>query len=428
MKMIALGAIFALAFSCCAPVFSAGLISPGDGGNDWPRWRGPADNGSSTTGVYPVKFDAENGVLWKVTLPGKGCSTPIVWQHVIYLTAPINGQEAVLAFDWSGKSLWQTTVGSEVKGKHRNGSGCNPSPTTDGQHLFVYFKSKDLACLDLGGKILWKTNLAERYGKDTLYWDLGTSPVLTENDVVVAVMHHGDSYLAAFDKLSGELHWKVSRDYQTPVEGDHSYATPIVYHRDGKELILVWGAQHLTAHNPADGSIVWTVGGFNPKAKNNWVCVATPVIAGDVVVIPYGRGAELHGVKLGGSGDVTTVNHLWELDAKASFVPTPAEYKKLVYVLRDKGDVECIEPAAGKSLWTGSLPKKSASYYSSPTLADGKLYAAREDGMLFVAKVEGGFELLSGNDMKERLVASPVPVGDRLLIRGEEHLFCIGAK
>ncbi len=213
------------------------------------------------------------------------------------------------------------------------------------------------------------------------------------------------------------------------MECDHSYATPIVYQQDGKEAILVWGAQHLTAHSPADGSIIWSVGGWNPKAHKNWVCVASPVIAGDVVVVPYGRGAELHGIKLGGSGDVTATNHLWELPAKASFVPTPAEYKKLVYVLAsDKGEIECIDPASGKSLWTGSLPKKSASYYSSPTLADGKLYAAREDGMLFVAKVEGGFELLSENNMGERLVAWPVPVGDRLLIRGEEHLFCIGAK
>jgi outer membrane protein assembly factor BamB len=160
----------------------------------------------------------------------------------------------------------------------------------------------------------------------------------------------------------------------------------------------------------------------------NWVCVASPVIAGDIAVVPYGRGAELHGIKLGGVGDVTGTNRLWIENDAASFVPTPAEYKGRVYVVRDRGEVKCIDPATGKSDWAGQFPKKNFSYYSSPTLANGKIYAAREDGILFVAKVDGGFELLSENDMGERLVASPVPVGDRLFIRGEQHLFCIGGK
>jgi outer membrane protein assembly factor BamB len=125
---------------------------------------------------------------------------------------------------------------------------------------------------------------------------------------------------------------------------------------------------------------------------------------------------------------MTAVNRLWIQNDAASFVPTPAQHKGRVYILRDRGEIECIDPATGKSDWTGKLPRKNFSFYSSPTVADGKIYAAREDGTLFVAKVDGGFELLSENDMGERLVASPVPVGDRLLIRGEQHLFCIGSK
>jgi len=423
------GAILLVLSLLIAPSSSfSASVHPSDASANWPHWRGPADHGSTESGTYPAKFDANTNILWKVTLPGKGCSTPIVWQKRIYLTAPIDGQDAALAFDWDGNPLWHTTIGAEIKGKHRNGSGCNPSPVTDGEHLFVYFKSKNLAGLDLQGKVLWKTNLQDRYGKDTLYWDLGTSPVLTDKDVVIAVMQHGGSYLAAFDKLTGELHWKVSRDYETPVEGDHSYATPLVYKENGRDMLLVWGAEHLTAHDPANGKIVWSVGGFNPKAHNNWVCVASPVIAGDIVVVPYGRGAELHGIKLGGLGDVTATNRLWIENDAASFVPTPAEYKGRVYVVRDRGEVKCIDPATGKSVWAGQFPKKNFSYYSSPTLADGKLYAPREDGILLVAKVDGGFELLSENDMSERLVASPVPVGDRLFIRSEQHLFCIGTK
>lgn len=387
----------------------------------WPSWRGPAGIGSTDSGSYPAKFDAATNVLWKVPLPGKGCSTPIVLNDRIYLTAPIEKRDGLLALDSSGKTLWQATFGVQREGKNKNGSGCNSSPVTDGKSVFAYFKSGTLAAVDMEGRPRWHTNLQERWGQDTLYWDIGTSPVLTEHDVIVAVMHNGNSYIVGFDKLTGDVHWKVSRDYPTPVEGDHSYATPHVVKIDGRETLIVWGAQHVTAHSVADGKTLWEVGGFNPKNKLNWVVVASSLVVNDMIVIPYGRGTELHGVSLAGA-------RVWERPANCSFVPTPAAYKGRVYTLQDRGEIECLDPATGKSLWMGKLPRTNSNYYSSPTLADGKLYAAREDGVVFVAKVDGPFEVLSENDMGERVIASPVPVNNRLLIRGEQHLFCIGAK
>src|SRR5512133_2230049 len=106
----------------------------------WPQWRGPDGNGSTPTGKLPTQWDASH-LRWKAPLPGKGSSTPIVWNERIYVTAPIDGQDALLAFDWSGKQLWQTRLGGENAGRHRNGSGSNPSPITDGTGVFVMFKS-----------------------------------------------------------------------------------------------------------------------------------------------------------------------------------------------------------------------------------------------------------------------------------------------
>jgi outer membrane protein assembly factor BamB len=393
---------------------------------DWPRWRGPHDNGSTEQGVYAVKWDATTNLLWKTALPGKGSSTPIVWSRRIYLTAPVDGKDALLAYDWSGRPLWKCVLSPERPGAHRNGSGCNPSATTDGRGVFVYFKSGTVAAVELDGKLRWQTNLQERFGKDTLYWDIGTSPVLTDRDVVVAVLHHGDSYVAALDKLSGKLHWKVARNYKTAEEGDHSHATPLRIRHAGQESLLVMGGEHLTIHAAADGQVLWSCGDFNPDQKSNWVGVASVVLAGDVAVVPYARGNRLHGIRLGGSGDVTATHRAWERTDTGAFVPTPAEYRGRIYLLRDRGEIECIDPATGKTLWSDALPKKSANYYASPTVADGKLYAVREDGRVFVARVEGKFALLAENDLGERAVASPVPVAGRLLLRGEKHLFCVG--
>ncbi len=395
---------------------------------NWPSWRGPRNNGSTDAGTYPVKFDADSGWLWKTPLPGKGCSTPIVWNQTIYVTAPVDGKDALLAFDWNGKPLWQTTLGAEKPGKHRNGSGCNSSPVTDGQSVFTYFKSGQLAAVDFAGKVRWQANLTERFGKDTLYWDYGTSPVLTERDVVVTLMHNGESWMAAFDKATGTQRWKISRNYTTPTENDHSYATPIVTRHAGREALLVWGAEHLTAHDAADGKLLWSCGDFNPEASRNWVAVSSFVLAGDLAVVPFGRGSRLHGIKLGGSGDVTASHRAWTRKDTGTFVPSPVEHAGKIYLVRDRGEVECVEPATGKTLWSGALPKSGASYYSSPSLADGKLYAAREDGVVFVAGANGKFELLAENNMGERVIASPVPVANRLLLRGEKHLFCIAAK
>jgi outer membrane protein assembly factor BamB len=110
-----------------------------------------------------------------------------------------------------------------------------------------------------------------------LYWDYGTSPVLTSRDVIVAMMHHGESWLAAFDKESGQMRWRVLRNYSTPVENDHSYATPLLIEHSGKQALLVWGAEHLTAHHAADGQLIWSCGDFNPEAKANWVAVSSPM-------------------------------------------------------------------------------------------------------------------------------------------------------
>lgn len=414
-------ALFVLTFASAA--------ESAEPGRDWPHWRGPQDSGSTEFGRYPVKFDADN-TFWRATLPGKGCSTPIVLDQIVYLTAPVDGKDGLLAIDWTGKARWQATFGPENAGKHRNGSGSNASPVTDGESVFVYFKSGTLAAVNMDGSVRWQTNLVERFGNDTLYWDHGTSPVLTEKHVVMARMHNGESWLAAFDKGSGDMAWKVARNFETPREGDHGYATPLVIQHSGREALLVWGAQHLTIHDSADGTVLWSCGNFNPDAEQLWPSISTPVIIGDIAVVAFGRNdrgkPRLHGIKLTGSGDVTETNHVWKRDDVGTFVPSPVAYKGRVYIVRDGGEVDCLDPETGHTIWTDAFPKHRTNYYASPLIADGKLYAAREDGVVFVADIaDDKFELLSENDMKEPVIGSPVAVMNRIFLRGEEHLFCV---
>jgi outer membrane protein assembly factor BamB len=151
-----------------------------------------------------------------------------------------------------------------------------------------------------------------------------------------------------------------------------------------------------------------------------------------MAVIAYGRNdrgiPRLYGIRITGEGDVTKTNHVWKREDIGTFVPTPAVYKGRVILLRDRGEVECIDPSTGKTLWSDSFPKGRALFYASPLIAGDNLYAPREDGVVFVASIANNkFELLSENDMAEPVIGSPVPSSNRIFLRGEKHLFCIAS-
>jgi outer membrane protein assembly factor BamB len=287
---------------------------------------------------------------------------------------------------------------------------------TDGKGLFVYFRSGNFAALTFDGTVRWQSNLVERFGWDQLFWDQGSSPIVTDQQVIMVRMHAGESWLAGFDKATGELRWQQSRNYKTAVEGDHGYSPPLLFQREGKPALLVWGAEHLTAHDAADGKLLWSCGHFNPEGTSCWPAIATPVIVGNMAIVPVGRDdrpgqARIHGIKLGGRGDVTVTHRAWKREDTGVFVASPSAYQGRAYLLRHREGVVSLDPATGKTLWSGAFPETKAPYYSSPILAGGILYAARDDGVVFEARMGERFVALGENPMGERIVA-PRPGGE----------------
>lgn len=398
---------------------------------DWPAWRGPsATGGVDGDAAYPERWSVDS-VAWKTELPGKGTSTPVVAGGRIYLTSPSAGQDAFLAYDLQGHKLWETPLGALSDPRHRSlASSCNASPVTDGKAVYAQFRSGHFAAVDLGGRVLWKHQLTERFGPEKLYWDSGASPLIAGDSIVISRLHDGESWVAAFDRRTGELRWKIARKSAAPAENNNGYATPLLVDQSGRPAVLVWGADHVTTHALDDGRVLWTAGGFNPSGTANWPAIATPVRAGDTVLLPVGRDdrpgqANLYGLRLGGSGDVSSSHKVWERHDLGVFVTAPALFDGRAYLLRHRGEVACVDPATGKTHWTAAFPKASAPYYASPLVAGGVLYAAREDGVVFAARVGREFRLLSENPMGERIIASPVPAAGRLILRGDQHLFCI---
>ena len=273
-------------------------------GENWASWRGPAGNGSTGESTVPTEFSEKDGILWKTELPGRACSTPVTWGERIFVSTPIGKEDGVVAYDWTGKELWRETLGELRPGRgQRVGSAANSSPVTDGKHVFVYFKSGNVAALTVEGKLLWKKNLTEKYGKDGLWWDQGTSPVIAGGNMVVAVMQtDGDSYLVSLDAKTGKQVWFTPRDYDNAAESGDAYTTPHVVEIDGVETIVTWGGDYLTGHDAKSGKLLWEGAGFNPDREKMWRTIASSAVTDGVIVVPFKRGDALGGLKLDGVG------------------------------------------------------------------------------------------------------------------------------
>lgn len=396
---------------------------------DWPAWRGPDGDSVAPPGAYPVEFGPDQNELWSVDLPGVGASTPVVWDGAIYLTAVEDGKNLVCSYNLDGDQRWRQPLGDADQAKHRSATGANPSMVADAQHVVAYFKSGELACLTHDGQTQWSVNLQDKFGGNTLWWDLGSSPVLTSHGVCVAVMQEGDSYLVTFDLDSGEVVWKQARQYQRPRESDQAYTTPSVVDHDGTETIVTWGADYLTGHDAKTGKLLWEQGGFNPGNQGMWRVIASATVVDDVAYVPFGRGDHLAAVRIGASGDIAGADHLlWNRDQSGADVPTPVVHEGKIYVLRDEREVVCLDASTGDEHWKEPLPRSRRKYFSSPLLADGKLYCVREDGAVVVLEVsDTAGNVVAVNNLGEDTVASPTPVDGTLLLRTRSKLFRFGA-
>lgn len=415
-----------------AKIFATSLLLTGllTAGN-WPAWRGEHSNGAITGEQPPL--DLAGKLLWKIELPGRGCSTPIVWKDKLFVTSPIDDKDGLLAYDGKGKELWRISFGAMTPGRgQRVGSSTNSSPITDGNVVVAYFKSGTVACVDLDGKPLWQINLQEKYGKDKLWWDQGTSPVFAGGHIVVAVMQtEGDSYMVALDPKTGKEVWKTSRKFETGKESGDSYTTPHVVKKDGKEQIITWGGDHLTGHDANTGKLVWQCGGFNPKRADMQRVIASAVVGDGLAVVPFNRGDSLAAIRLDGSGDVSETHWTWRNDELGSDAVSPILHDGKIYVLKDggtnRGRLTCLDAKSGEKLWESNLPKAPQVYYSSPLLVGDQIYCVREDGMVFSGKITNdGLTDIKSHALEESVIASPISVGGRLIFRSDKSLFCFG--
>lgn len=428
--------------------------------DNWPQWRGPFGNGTSSARNLPVSWNLSRNVLWKTPLPSWSGGTPVVWGDRVFVTSaskPANeanppaqdtqqgrgsrgghggrrdaGGPALLLLCVArrdGRVLWQKELdtGNRVWNKQNASS---PSPVTDGRLVWVVTGTGAVTAFDFTGREIWKHNLQREYGKFGLNWGYASSPIYYAGKLIIQVLHgsytRDPSYLVAFDGATGSVVWRKERPTDAPRESPDAYTTPALLSFGGKTQIVVSGGDYVTGHDPETGKEVWRAAGLNPTRQGNYRIVASPVIADGMIYAPSRR-RPLVALRAGGTGDVTASNFAWKWDDRGGpDVPTPVSDGKYFYMVDDGGSVTCLDAKTGKLIWG---PERTAlgTVDASPLLADGRLYILNENAVTTVLAAGPQFKTLATNELDGSYTLSSIAVsGRQLFIRTSSCLYCIG--
>lgn len=404
-------------------------FSPAVRAENWPSWRGPQQNGISTETGLPVSWSETKNIAWKLPLPGKGGSTPVVWDDRIFLTSAKNNDLMLLCIGADGKQLWERKLAKAVRLviKYDEANEASASPSTDGKHVFTFVGSGDCACHDFAGNEVWHFNAQERYGKFSIYHGVHISPLLHENRLYLVLLHSNGHWVIALDKATGKEVWKVDRKSDAEGESREAYSSPCLWGAGKDAQLIVLGCDYTTAHRLADGSEIWRLTDLNPKAKYSKALriISSPTPSPDVLLVPTARGGLVVAVKPGAKGLINpgSEHEAWRLPKGAPDVPSPLVHDGLVYLGRDKGFLLCVDARTGKKVYEERL--EGDRYRASPALADGKLYVTARDGIVSVVKPGRNFELLAANTLDDVFTASPTISGGRIYLRGFKSLYAI---
>ena len=390
------------------------LTVPAQAG-DWPQFRGPGGTAVSEDTDLPVHWSATENVRWKVDLPGRGLSNPVIARGRVYVTASSGYRQDrlhVLCFDQAdGKKLWERqfwATGNTIS----NPKTCMaaPTPVTDGERVYALFATADLACLDADGNLVWYRALARDYRNITNQVGMAASPVLYKDVLIVPMETVGDSFVSGLDKMTGRNRWKDAR------ARDINWVTPALVRGGDHDAVVVQSAKELTAYDPETGARQWD---FKCEGLST---IPSPVAGPDAVLV---SGRDFQRLRL--PADSSPPEVMWKNNRLKSGYVTPLLYRGRVYTVNPANIFVCGDAATGKILWQERL-NLEGDVSASPVAADGKVYVVNEGGTTVVVRVGDRPEVLAANELEETILATPAIAGGALFLRSDKHLYCIGAK
>lgn len=397
-------------------------------GHEWARFRGPNGQGVSHAETIPIRW-AEKDFNWKVSLPGGGHSSPVVWKDKIFITSgdPKAGCGTILALSVSdGQTLWQKEYSLGSYRRNNRNSYATTTPTVDADHVYVLWPASNettLVALDHIGNEVWKRKfdgVHSRHGA-------GSSPVVFEDIVVFAhEQEQGDavarSAWIAVNRQTGQTRWRLLRENSAKM----AYSTPCVYRlgEDKPQLVFTSYAHGITGVDLRTAEVIW-------EAKSVFAhrVVSSPVIAGELIVGTCGRGAsgkQLVAVRPDRMANPSEPEEVYRIETgSVPYVPTSLAVGDLLFTCHDRGHISCLRSATGEQLWR---QKPAGGFYASPVYAGGNLYCVTTAGEVVVVKAAPSYELLAINRLGERSHATPAISNGKIYLRTYTHLISIGGR
>lgn len=411
---------------------SAQSQNPAD---NWPQWRGPLATGAAIKGNPPIEFSETKNLKWKTPIPGKGHATPIVWGDKIIIETAVPKDKTLDMEDWinststdlildfkvilvnlnDGKVIWEKTVTSEKpeENTHKLGSWASNSPCTDGERIYAYFGSRGIFCLDFDGNILWQKDFGQM--KKVMSFGEGSSPFLYKDKLFIQWDHEGDSYFYALDTKTGNEVWSDKRD-----EGS-SWATPLVLEVNGKLQVISASTNLVRSYDFNTGDLIWTCTGLTRNVIPN------PKYADGILYVTSGfRGNALMAIDLAkAKGDISGSDViLWTYNQDTPYTPDALLMDGRFYFLRaNNGELSCLNAKTGEVYYSKERLEGISTIFSSPTGVPGHIYIAAEK-ICLVLKAGDKFEIIASNELDDNFHASPVIVGNKLILRGFHNLYC----
>lgn len=391
----------------------------------WPEFRGPTGDGIAVDAAAPpVRWSETENVVWKRETEGRGWSSPVVWEGTAWMTAATEDGHRMwaLAIDLAdGSELWRKDLfeNDELQETHLTNSFASPTPVTDGQRLWVNFGSYGTACLDAqSGEVLWQ----RRDLPCNHFRGPGSSPILVGDRLIFHMDGFDLQYVVALDAATGRTAWKVDRDiaYGTD-DGDvfKAFSTPLVIEVEGQRQLISPTSKAVLAYDPETGDELWrvTYDGFSATARPLW--------DGQTVYVNSGFGkTQLLAIDPRGSGDISETHVRWTNRTGIGSKTSQLIYDGLIYNIQDAGVATCIDASNGETLWQKRL---GGSFSASPILAGGRLYLFDDhDGAAHVINPGRTFDRISQNSLDDGCMASPAPLGSRLLVRTRSALYLLG--
>ena len=405
------------------------LAAPHSGvAQEWPQFRGPGGQGVSSARGLPVEWSESLHLAWKVPVPGRGWSSPVVARGRVWLTTatPLRRETSPLRQGSGGQSLrllaYELETGkpaldvevfqlrsSELQ--NAKNSHASPTPIVVGDRVYVHFGAEGTAALTTAGAIVWKTRLPYQSQHGT-----GGSPELAGDLLIVNCDGFDESFVVAIDTRTGKTRWRTDR--RQPYS--QAYSTPLAIRVGDRDQVISPGAANAFAYDPQTGKEIWRVN-YGDGFSN----VPRPVYAGGLVFITTGfHQPSLLAIRPDGKGDVTKTHIAWRLSRGAPLTPSPIVAGGEIYVVSDNGIASCLDVKTGAVHWQQRLGN---SFSASPVLADGRIYFLDEDGRTTVIKPGTTFEVLATNTLDGGTLASMAVAARSFFIRTATHLYRIAA-